>query len=139
MSPTNNNNNVSNTNKNKVGLIKANFDLRDVKLVMLEALEEIEKLTSMEEAISGLTKLSSSLRVEVIEQRNKIAQVEKNVVRLDMKVKAVMDGRLKAPAGDSVLQDCLEELSERQLRKGNLIIHGLAEAWRRNAAKSFFC
>lgn len=118
---------INNNNKNRIDLDKKSFDLRDVKGVMLEVLDESEKLANVEEAIEGLTRLTSSFRGEVMGHRNELAQIQSDMNELDLKLKAVVNGNVKVDVGELVVQECMVELTERQKRKKNLIIHGMAE------------
>lgn len=101
--------------------------LREIKLVVMEALEENDKLNSIEESISSLTKVTSSLRVEVMEHHNDIAELKKDVSELDSKVKAVIGGTVKIRSDEKLTDHCLRELLDRNSRKKNILLHGVAE------------
>lgn len=113
----------------KVNLAKKEFDLGDVKEVMMQVLEESVRLRNVKGAIDGLMRLSSSLRSEVMEHRNRLVMVQQDVERIDQELKAVVERQEKSRPEDGgvVVQACMEELVGQQAMKKNDITHGLAE------------
>lgn len=112
----------------KVDLVKPAFNLRDVTAVMVESLEKSTTLRKVEESVDALAKITPSLKVEVVEHKNQPAGIRQDVDMLDLQVKAVVDNQgWQGAGGSEIVQSCLQELHEQQIRKKNFLIHGLAE------------
>ncbi|XP_044005467.1 uncharacterized protein LOC122850374 [Aphidius gifuensis] len=114
---------------------KKNFDLADIRLVVADVFEKsnvVKSISAIESCIKQLGGIISTIRGDVMVNTNAIADIKADVTRIDESlqvIQGVVDDSIgnNELCNDSIMQSCITEVHEQQMRSKNLILYGLVE------------